>query len=118
MEIASQLSDGVGIIRFDGNLLGEPADSKEFERQLNDLLNRKIEQLFIDLSRVKRINSTGLAILITASTLFTNRGGGKVILAGCNEFIKGALTVTKLDQFFEYFDSIDTAFESLQSIKK
>ena len=109
MDIANQLTDGIGIISFSGNLLGEPADSKEFERQMFELLDGKAKQVILDLSDVQRINSTGLAILITASTLFANRGGEKIFLVGCNDFIKGALTVTKLDQFFEHFDALEPA---------
>ncbi|NOZ60245.1 MAG: STAS domain-containing protein [Calditrichaeota bacterium] len=116
MDIANQLTESVGVIRFDGILLGEPADSKEFERQMSDLLGKKAKQIILDLSHVQRVNSTGLAILITAATLFTNSGGEKIALAGCNDFIKGALTVTKLEQFFNYFDSVELAMQEIQNM--
>jgi len=117
MDIANQLTDGIGVISFAGILLGEPADSKEFERQMFDLLENEPKKVILDLARVQRINSTGLAILITASTLYANRGGGKIALAGCNDFVKGALTVTKLDQFFEHFESVEAAMKKVQDLK-
>jgi hypothetical protein len=42
MEIESQMIKKIGIISFAGKMLGEPADSKVFEAQLRDLINKGI----------------------------------------------------------------------------
>lgn len=109
MEIESQLKQNTGIVTFMGSTLGEPADSKRFETLLKDLLKQGIQRVVLDLSRVNRINSTGLAILITATTLCTNCGSDKVALVSVNEFIQGALTLTRLNQFFDYYDNLEAA---------
>ena len=113
MEFKTKTIKDFGIITFSGKTLGVAADSKVFEDFLNDLIDKKVKRIILDLTQVHRINSTGLAILITASTLFSNYGGEKVILAGSNDFINGALSVTKLSQFFNYFADVDTAIRSL-----
>jgi len=115
MEIKLQLREDIGIITFSGKTLGEPADSKRFEQQLNELLERGEKKIVLDLTEVQRINSTGLAILITATTLYSDCGEQKIVLAGSNDFINGALAVTKLNQFFEIYDTLD---EALQQIKQ
>jgi len=109
MDIQSQITRNLGIIAFAGKMLGEPADSKVFEAQLTDLLKQGITRIVIDLKNVHRINSTGLAILITATTLCSQHSEDKVSLVGVNDFIQGALTLTRLNQFFEYVNSIEEA---------
>ena len=111
MEIKKHIAGEVGVISFLGKNLGEPADSKNFEQHLNEYIEQDIRKFVLDLNEVERINSTGLAILITAATLITDCGGHKVILSGSNDFIIGALTVTKLSQFFECYDCIDEALD-------
>ncbi len=109
MEIASQIVKNIGIISFDGKMLGEPADSKVFETQLRDLIRKGISRIILNLQHVQRINSTGLAILITATTLCSQCGNDKVSLIGVNDFIQGALTLTRLNQFFEYYNNLEEA---------
>ncbi len=116
MEITKKTIDDVGIIKFNGKTLGEPADSKEFENQLNELIDSNVKKIVLDLEEVERINSTGLAILITATTLFTDCGGQNVVLAGSNDFINGALAVTKLSNFFDCYSSVDEALEKMQHV--
>lgn len=107
MEIQSQMTKNIGIISFTGKMLGEPADSKLFEARLNELIKQGIRRVILDLNNVQRINSTGLAILITATTLCAQSSDEKVALVGINDFIQGALTLTRLSQFFDYYEKID-----------
>jgi len=109
MEIETQRFNNTAVIIFSGNMLGKPADSKKFESLLKDLIQQGITRVIMDLKNVHRINSTGLAILITATTLCAECGDEKVALVGVNDFIQGALTLTRLNQFFEYYDSIEDA---------
>lgn len=109
MQIENQIMRNTAIITFSGNTLGEPADSKVFEAQLQELIKQGIRRIVLNLHQVHRINSTGLAILITATTLCANCGGEKVSLVGINEFIQGALTLTRLNQFFDCFATIEEA---------
>ena len=89
-------------------VIGRVNDSKEFEKNVQDILGKGIKKLILDLGDVKRINSTGLAILITGFHLLAN-SGGSLALANLNDFVKGALTITKLDHVFKYYASVDEA---------
>jgi len=108
MEMKHNILDTSAVIALQSNILGTPSDSKDFECKIQDLIGEGVTRVILDLSQVKRINSTGLAILITGFNLLTN-SGGKFALANLNEFVKGALTITKLNNVFEYYDSIDEA---------
>ncbi len=108
MELNIELKETIAIINISCKILGTPADSKEFESQIKELLDKNIKKVVLDLSEVKRVNSTGLAILITGFHLMTN-SGGSIVLAKLNDFVKGALTITKLDNVFECYDSLDEA---------
>ncbi len=114
MEIKKQTLENIGIIQFLGTSLGEPADTKDFEVHLNELIDQKVNKVVLDLSEVQRINSTGLAILITATTLITDSGGQRISLAGSNDFIIGALSVTKLSQFFDCYEDVNQAVEKIK----
>ena len=113
MEIKKQTLKDIGIIQFLGPTLGEPSDTKVLEQHLNELIDQKVNKVVLDLADVQRINSTGLAILITATTLITDSGGQRVALAGSNDFIIGALSVTKLSQFFDCYEDVNQAVEKI-----
>ena len=108
MEIKQSRKNTAAVMTLSSNILGTPADSKEFECQVRDLLDDGVNRVILDLADVKRINSTGLAILITGFNLLTN-SGGNFALVNLNDFVKGALTITKLNNVFEYYESIDDA---------
>lgn len=110
MEIKYNIQNSVAVVILSSKILGTPADSKIFESRIKELVVKGIKKVVLDLSQVKRINSTGLAILITGFNLITN-SGGTFALANLNDFIKGALTITKLNNVFEYYNSVNEAYD-------
>ena len=108
MELKYNIQESVAVITLSSNILGTPADSKLFEAKIKAFLEKGIERVILDLSDVRRINSTGLAILITGFNLLSN-SGGSFALTNLNDFIKGALTITKLNNVFKYYNSVDEA---------
>ncbi|MBN1153541.1 STAS domain-containing protein [candidate division KSB1 bacterium] len=113
MEINCDIKDLSAIIGVSADILGNPADSKLFENQYKKLLDDGIDRIIMDLSNVKRINSTGLAILITGFNMMTECGG-VFALAGMNDFVIGALTITKLNHVFQYYDSVADAISEVK----
>lgn len=111
MDIQYNIQNSAAVISVSSNILGTPEDSKLFESGIKELLVKGITKVIIDLADVKRINSTGLAILITGFHLLTN-SGGTLSLANLNDFVKGALTITKLNNVFQSYNSIDEAIAS------
>jgi len=108
MDIHVHIANSAAVVSLTSNILGTPADSKEFEKNIQNILVQGMKKVILDLAAVKRINSTGLAILITGFHLLSN-SGGTLALANLNDFVKGALTITKLDHIFTYYNSIEDA---------
>ena len=66
-ELKAESHTGVTVLRYSGNLLlGEVA---QFSKLLEDhLLAPGIRQVVLDLSRVEKVDTSGLGVLVSAST--------------------------------------------------
>ena len=67
MEITQEIINDVVVIRLEGNVMGGP-EAVKVNEEINQLLDDKKDKLVIDLSKVNRMNSSGLGILINALT--------------------------------------------------
>ncbi len=67
--------------------------------------------LIIDFSNVPYVDSAGIGALVGA---YVNRqnSGRKLALVGVSERIHHALQVTRVEQFFQFFDSVSAAEEA------
>jgi anti-sigma B factor antagonist len=95
--------DGVLIIHFNGDLIGENHGS-ELIALVNDKLNEEVIHCAVDISEVRYINSSGIGVLITILTKFRNRGG-EVVLIKPSETVKKLLLITKLNSIFQIVSS-------------
>ena len=79
------------------------------------LLDHRPEpRVFVDLTEVTFINSTGLSQLVHAY-MSTRMRGGRFALCGASPRIKKIITLVKLDTIFDQYDSFvaaQTAFHS------
>jgi anti-sigma B factor antagonist len=64
--------------------------------------------LIIDLSNVPYVDSAGVGALVGAYVTRQN-GGRSLALVGVCERIHNALNVTRVEQFFRFFDSVGAA---------
>jgi anti-sigma B factor antagonist len=110
MEITQETIDNTVVIRLEGNVMGGP-EAVKLNEEINQLLDDQQKQLILDLSKVNRMNSSGLGILINALTTF-RQNGGELKLAGMTDRIKGLLAMTKLNTIFEIYDTVDAALNS------
>ncbi len=111
MKIRERLVDNVAILELSGKLLGGSAGSEEFRVAIKSLLEKGINKVVVDVSEVKRMNSTGLGVLI--SVLTSLRGNeGDLKLAAINEVMEGILVMTKLDTIFETYETAEGAAQS------
>lgn len=98
MELKHEVKNGVLVIKFEGNLLGETVSA-----QIMDLLKTNIEagnkKVLLDLKDLKFINSTGLGLMMTTLTK-TRHAGGDLAIAHLPEQMKKLLQMTKLESFF------------------
>lgn len=76
--------------------------SPEIKALLLPLLERKTPRIFIDLTGVSYIDSSGLAVLIEALQRVLGYGG-KLGLFGLQESVRNIFEIARLDQVFQVF---------------
>jgi anti-sigma B factor antagonist len=111
MKIKKRMANDVAILDLSGKLLGGPPDSQELKDQIYQLLDEGVKKFVVNLEDVKRMNSSGLGILISVLTSVRNRGG-ELRLAAINETMEGVLVMTKLNTIFETFKTAEGAAQS------
>lgn len=103
-------NNNVAIIELSGSILGG-ADAQKFRDEIYGLVEKNIKSVVCDLSKVDRMNSSGLGILISNYTTLKNHGGS-LKLANINKLMHGILVMTKLDTVFESYDTVEQAVHS------
>ncbi len=95
------------IIHLKGKLIGGPLAS-EFNQTLHSLMDQGKKNIIVDMSRVGFISSSGLGILISGLASL-RKEGGDLKLAAISNKMEGLLSITKLDQIFDHYDSVEQA---------
>ncbi len=111
MKIKERTIGDVAILDLSGKLLGGPPDSQGFKDVIYRLIDSGIIKVVVNLSEVKRMNSSGLGILISALTSLNNKDG-HMKLAGINDAMEGILIMTKLNTIFETYQTAEGAAKS------
>jgi len=110
MKIKTSEKYNTVIFELKGKLLGG-SEASEFNEVIRKFIDQGEKNIVIDLSGISYVNSTGVGMLIRNYTTVVN-SGGKLILAAINDRMQGLLSVTKLNQIFEIFDSTEEAVKS------
>jgi len=112
MKIAQQMHGDVAVLSLSFTLFGSSApDSQEFKDQVYQLLDAGVTKFVIDMKSVKRMDSTGIGVLISALTSVRKKGGA-FKLAAVNDTMESILVMTKLDSVFETHKTTDEAAQS------
>lgn len=111
MTIDVQKRNTAAVIRLEGDALGGPEGSRLHD-VLREMSPTERQCVVVDLGDVRLMNSSGLGMLIGAHTTVRN-GEGELVLARPGERIEGLLEITRLDQVFRVFDSVEEAVEEL-----
>ena len=107
MKFKSKEVKGVMIIELTGNVMGGP-DATALNDQIHKLIDDKKKRIVIDLSDVKFINSSGLAMLIGGLNTM-RKSGGEMKLARASEKIETLLEMTKLNTVFDVHKTVNEA---------
>lgn len=110
MKLSTKVEDKIAVIQLSGSILGG-GDAQKFRDEIYDLVEKGVVNVVCDLSKVDRMNSSGLGILISNYTTLTGKGGN-LKLANVNKLMKGILVMTKLDTIFENYDTVEQAIHS------
>lgn len=104
--------DNAYFLYVKGDLIGDDVGPKMVE-MVSDAIYDKIKLFVVDLSEVRYISSSGIGLLITMLTKMRNVGG-EVYLTSPSEHVKKLLIITKLNNIFTVFDSVDVAKEKIK----
>jgi anti-sigma B factor antagonist len=110
MNFVKEIYDDVVVIRLEGNVMGGP-EAGQLNEEINRMLDDNILKVVIDLGMVNRMNSSGLGILINALTTYKNNGG-ILKIANPTPLIQNLLEITKLNNIFENYSTVDSAVNS------
>lgn len=107
------------VIQHEDYLVIEIHDEINFENS-KDLKNiikgnsdlSQYNQYIIDLEHVNFIDSSGLGTLVSLLT-YLKKSNGSLLLVNINENIEELFKLTRLNEFFEIYQSIDEAVASL-----
>lgn len=99
-------SQGQRILRLEGALV--MTTMFEFQATVRADNSRS---LIIDFSKVPYVDSAGIGALVGAYVT-RQHGGRSLALVGVSERIHNALNVTRVEQFFRFFDSVSAAEEA------
>lgn len=100
------------ILQIKGDLVGDDIGPRLVE-VVSDAVNEKIRTCIIDLKEVRYISSSGIGVLITMLTKMRNVGG-EVYLTSPSEHVKKLLIITKLNNIFTVYDSVDEAKKKIK----
>ncbi|MDN3205819.1 STAS domain-containing protein [Algoriphagus sediminis] len=88
-----------------GDLIGDRLGPKLVE-EVSDAVESGARTFVVDLSEVRYISSSGIGLLITMLTKMRNVGG-EMYLTAPSEHVKKLLIITKLNNIFTVYDSVD-----------
>lgn len=105
-------NDQQAIISFSGRL--DASVVTESKTILKDTAARGYDQVAVNLKNVSFIDSSGLSALVSGFKA-VGENGGTLVLANVGEQIRVALELTRLNQIFLIFESLNDALRYLDS---
>jgi len=105
--------DGLAIFKIIGNLI-EKSQAIPLLEDVEECIMKDINQLILDMTDFRYLNSTGLNIFINILTK-ARRSGGEVVICSVSPKIKELLIITKLNTIFLVSDHLEDAIKLLNN---
>ncbi len=115
MRIKEKIEGRVAILTITGNMMGGP-ETTALHEKVKSLMADGLNEVVIDLGKVKWMNSSGLGVLMAVWGSL-QKSGGNLKLANVSEKIDSLLMVTQLMQFFETYETVDRALATFSKKK-
>jgi anti-sigma B factor antagonist len=87
-------------------------ESPNVREALRNLTEQKLPRVFVDLSGVSYIDSSGIAVLIEAMQRI-QAYGGKLALFGIRDSVRTVFEIARLDQVFKIFPDQNAAVRGI-----
>jgi anti-anti-sigma factor len=109
LRYTTAVRDGGSVLSLSGELVFETA--RKVEKELRVLEERKPGTLALDLSGLSMIDSTGLALVVSADSRARGEGRRLVIVEGPDP-VQRVFRMTRLDDRLEMVPSVDAALDA------
>lgn len=83
----------------------------DIERAVDKLIESGISKIIFDLTKVSRMDSSGIGIIVMACGRL-KKAGGNLKLVGVQEKVRDVLTMTQIDKVVGLFDTTEAAVAS------
>ena len=100
--------DGTAVLSLSGELVFETA--RKVERELRVIEERKPDALAIDLSGLSMIDSTGLALVVSADSRARGEGRRLLVVEGPDS-VQRVFRMTRLDDRLDIVPSLDAGLD-------
>lgn len=112
MNYTIEHKDNVVIFKLENQTV-ESSISTEFKAKMLILAQPDIDALIIDMSMVDAIDSSGLGALLLANRQLKDHEI-PVILVGVRDFVRSLMSMTKIDEVFNFFPTVEEAINALE----
>ena len=112
VKIIDETIDKVAVCKIEGKLAGLDGKGK-IQEKVKDLIDNKIVNIVLDLTKVNWIDSTGLGELI-ASLSSTKNKDGNLILVNLQGPVQSLLKMTNLNDIFDIYENVEEALDKLK----
>ena len=110
--IASRSAGPVEVVSLTGTL--DAWSEPDVRAALRETLERGASRVVLDLARLRRIDSSGLSVLLSVLKA-ARAAGGDVVLLSPSSSVVSVLRLTRLDQILEAFDDEASALARLSA---
>ena len=91
----------------------EGKSASELKSRILVVAQPDINALIIDMSNISVIDSSGLGALLLAHRQLKDFNI-PVILIGIQSFVKNLLNITRIEEIFQYFDTVEAAVSNIK----
>jgi anti-sigma B factor antagonist len=114
MKFSEERTEGVLVLRLNGQLMGGP-DAEALRERILGAIRDGITRILLDMQEVTWINSSGLGVLISSHMAARQKSGGSLKLMRVTKRIESILNVTRLSTIFEIYATEEDAWRSLEA---
>ena len=112
MAIKIKIIRGVALIKLKGSFL-EGEELEEVRLEVQSLIGEGSRSFVFDFSRVNRLNSNGLGMLLACYSMI-HKVRGRTGITGLTDPIENVLNITKIITLFDRFGNIRNGIRSYQ----
>ena len=103
--------DGIVIVRLPARIM--MADATDARAQFKEIIGRGGSKLILDLTQTEMLDSSGLAVLVSALQS-ARKQGGDIVLFGMGNNVRALFELTRLHTVFQIYDDEEKSLRAMQ----